>query len=231
MLSAVPCAGSTVGAPRERALEDALAVTLMLPNAMPWEASVIIAKDALSSAAHQAVTSGIATALRLTTWLTLQSAVSWAVSKNITHQAAAGGVGATPRVALWLTLPSAVPGAALTVYNLHTPQRTGGVPYRLESLSAQDHDDSGDETPWSGWRLSQIGEAGYNNIDRWLDGVEYAEPRPPKKPGGCLRIDGSFLWFFLWFFFWFLSVVSVLTTVSTQSPGLLPEPGSLCVWG
>ena len=117
--------------------------------------------------------------------------------------------------------------------NAH-PMGEGVVPFCLESLSAQDHVDSGDETPWSGLRMSQIGEADYyNNVGMWIDGMEYAVPRPPKKPGGCLRIDGSFLWFFLWFFFRFLGVVTVLPQrcVSTQSLGLYPETWSLCVGG
>ena len=95
------------------------------------------------------------------------------------------------------------------------PMEEGVVPCRLESLSAQDHVDSGDEMSWSGLRMSQVGEAEYNDDGMWLEGTEYAVPRPPKKPGGCLRINGGFLWFFLWFFFLVLECGDSTTTVST----------------
>jgi hypothetical protein len=64
------------------------------------------------------------------------------------------------------------------------PTQEGGVPFRLESFSAQDSVDSGDETTWSGLRAPQVREDIFDVIDDWLEGVEYEVPRPPKKPGG-----------------------------------------------
>ena len=60
-----------------------------------------------------------------------------------------------------------------------------GVPFHLESISAQDSVDSGDKKPWS-VLSSQIGEVNCNEVEEWLKGVEYTMPCPPKKPGGCV---------------------------------------------
>ena len=56
--------------------------------------------------------------------------------------------------------------------------------HRLESFSALDSVDSGDETTWFELRAQQIRDVGYNNGDVWLEGVEYTVSRPAKKPGG-----------------------------------------------
>ena len=58
-----------------------------------------------------------------------------------------------------------------------------GVSFHLESLLAQDNVDSGDKTTWSRLRVTQIREVNSDGFDDWLKGVEYAVPRPPKKPG------------------------------------------------
>ena len=115
------------------------------------------------------------------------------------------------------------------------PMGEGVVPFCLESLSAQDHVDSGDETPWSGLRLSQIGEADYDDNDMWLDGVEYAEPRPPKKPGGWMTDRRQLSLVLSLVLFLVLECGDGTTTVSTQSPGLCPEPmvsvcGGVMLW-
>ena len=52
------------------------------------------------------------------------------------------------------------------------PIREGGVPFCLESLSAQDPVYSGDEKLWSGLQASRIGDTLYDGVEVWLEGVE-----------------------------------------------------------
>ena len=107
---------------------------------------------------------------------------------------------------------------------------SGDNNFRLESLLAQDHDDSRDGKPWSA--LSpQIGNVDSDGIDRWLEGVEYAVPRPPTKPGGCGTDRRQLSLVLSLVLFLVLECGDSTTTVSTQSPGLCPEPWSLCVGG
>ena len=56
----------------------------------------------------------------------------------------------------------------------------------FESLLAQEHVGSGDDIPWSVLRVIQIEDVNCNGIRGWLKGVEYAVPKPPKKPGDCI---------------------------------------------
>jgi hypothetical protein len=100
------------------------------------------------------------------------------------------------------------------------------VPFSLESLSAQDYDDSGDKKPWSD----------LNGVDEWIEGVEYAVPRPPKKPGGWIAVRRQLslvlsLVLFLVLGSGSFSVSWPLKAKTYTIQWFHPEPWSLCVRG
>ena len=111
------------------------------------------------------------------------------------------------------------------------PMRKGDVPFCLESPLAQDNVNSGDTTTWSGLRVTQIRNIDCYGIDSWLEDVEYAVPCPPKKPGDCVTDRRQLSLVLSLVLFLVLECGDSTTTVSTQSPGLCPEPWSLCVGG
>ena len=63
---------------------------------------------------------------------------------------------------------------------------SGDKQFHLESLLAQDLVDSGDRTLWSRLQARQIGNMDYDDVDAWLEDVDYPVLRPPKKQGGCV---------------------------------------------
>ena len=72
--------------------------------------------------------------------------------------------------------------ATLILYSIDS----GNKQFHLESLLAQDPVDSGYRTFFSGLQVTHIGDIDYDDIDAWLEGVDYPVPRPPKKQEGCV---------------------------------------------
>ena len=121
-------------------------------------------------------------------------------------------------------------GGGIDRQQLARPRENGGVTFRNESLLAHDDVDSGDGKTWSGFRVAQVRDVDCNVIDGWLEGVEYAVPRPPKKPGGWMTDQRQPSLVLSLVLFLVLACGDGTTPVSTQSPGLCPETMvSVCV--